>query len=269
MNSENIKEHVKATYTKVAYQTKQQNQSSCCGSGSSCCGSDEDELNFSEDYSNETGYFAGADMGVGCGMPVKFSGIKDGDTVVDLGSGAGNDVFVARSQCGESGRVIGVDMTPAMIERAVANNEKLGYSNVEFKLGDIEKIPAGDNTADVVISNCVLNLVPDKEKAFSEIYRILKPGGHFCISDIVTEGRLPQSAIEAYDLYSGCISGAIEKKEYLSAIENAQFNKIEILSSKIINVPDSILREYLKEDELTELKESGTQILSLTITGKK
>ena len=267
MNSDNIKLNVKNTYTKIAVQTREQNNSSCCGAGSSC--GDIDYSIFSEDYSNEEGYFADADMGVGCGMPVKFSGIKPGDTVVDLGSGAGNDVFVARKQCEESGHVIGVDMTPAMIERANTNNQKLGYSNVEFRLGEVENLPVENESVDVVISNCVLNLVPDKKKAFQEIFRILKPGGHFSISDIVIEGKLPQSALTAAELYAGCISGAVQREEYLTLIEQTGFKKIEILSSKKINIPDSIMEEYLKPEDMEELKKSKTEIQSITVRAVK
>jgi len=266
-NDTMIKLNVKHTYTKIATQTREENNASCCGAGSSC--GDIDYSIFSEDYSKEEGYFADADMGVGCGMPVKFSGIKAGDTVVDLGSGAGNDVFVARKQCGESGHVIGVDMTPAMIERAKANNQKLGYSNVEFRLGEIENLPVENGSVDAVISNCVLNLVPDKQKAFQEIYRILKSGGHFSISDIVIEGKLPESALSAAELYAGCVSGALERDVYLSFIEKTGFKEIEVLSSKTINIPESILAEYLKPDDLEEFKKSKTEIQSITVRAVK
>lgn len=267
MNTETIKENIKKTYTIIASQTKRKNESSCCGAGKSC--GEIDTTIFSEDYSKEEGYYADADMGVGCGMPVKYSGIKPGDTVVDLGSGAGNDVFVARKQCGESGTVIGVDMTPAMIERAVANNKKLKYSNVEFRLGEIENLPVDDQSADVVISNCVLNLVPDKKRAFQEIHRILKPGGHFLISDIVIQGKLPAEVLSAAELYAGCISGAIEKSEYLAVISDGGFKNVEILSTKTIDIPESILLEYLSKETLEQLKDSNTKVLSITVSAEK
>ncbi|HJY63440.1 MAG TPA: arsenite methyltransferase, partial [Ignavibacteria bacterium] len=193
--SEEIKKAVKESYTKIA--VKSESDKGCCSpvpqaGGPSCCGGDSETAAVEMDYSNLKGYNPDADLGLGCGVPTEFAGIKEGDTVVDLGSGAGNDVFVARAITGESGRVIGVDFTEAMIEKARKNNVKLGYKNVEFRYGDIENLPVEDNTADVTISNCVLNLVPNKEKAFAEIYRTLKSGGHFSVSDIVVNGELPE-----------------------------------------------------------------------------
>lgn len=186
-----IKEMVKEKYGAIAQQSKEVNQSSCCGSGCEC-GTVEFSV-MADDYSALPGYVPDADLALGCGLPTEFAQMKHGDTVVDLGSGAGNDCFVARSIVGESGHIIGIDMTVPMIEKARTNASKLGFSNVEFRLGDIENLPIDDDTADVVVSNCVMNLVPDKQKAFAETFRITKPGGHFSISDIVLRGELSDS----------------------------------------------------------------------------
>lgn len=260
------KEMVKEKYAQIALQDRSENASSCCGAGG--CSTDAYTI-FNEDYTGLKGYNPDADLALGCGIPVKYAGIQEGDTVVDLGSGAGNDVFVARSLVGNDGRVIGIDMTEVMIEKAKKNNEKLGYSNVEFRLGDIEKMPVGPNRADVVVSNCVLNLVPDKEKAFSEIHRVLKPGGHFCISDIVMSGILPEKIQNAAEMYAGCISGAMQKKDYLAVIHSAGFQNVSIRTEKEIKVPDDILLNYLSADELKNLKESGVKIESITVTAEK
>ena len=214
---------MKEQYTEIAEQDKASNQSSCCGSG--CC-SDEVYNIMSEDYAGLKGYNPDADLGLGCGLPTQFARIRKGDTVLDLGSGAGNDCFIARAETGDTGKVIGVDMTEAMIAKARANAEKLGLNNVEFRLGEIEVLPVGVGTIDVVVSNCVLNLVPDKKKAFSEINRVLKPGGHFSISDIVLVGELPDSILKTAELYAGCVAGAIQKDAYLGMVREAGFENI-------------------------------------------
>ena len=211
---EELKKIVRETYADVAGQSLIQNQTSCCGAGD--CSESTLSI-FSEDYSQMEGYSPDADLGVGCGIPTQFSKIKAGDTVVDLGSGAGNDVFVARAAVGDTGKIIGIDMTEAMLEKARLNNDKLGYNNVEFRKGEIENIPIAANRVDVVVSNCVLNLVPNKQKAFSEIFRILKPGGHFCISDVVLNGKLPNELLSAAEMYAGCVSGAVPKDDYLKS----------------------------------------------------
>jgi arsenite methyltransferase len=208
-------------------------------------------------------------LGLGCGIPTEFAEIKEGNTVVDLGSGAGNDCFVARSIVGDTGHVIGIDFTPEMIEKAKQNAEKLKFSNVEFRFGDIEKIPITANIADVVISNCVLNLVPDKVKAFSEIFRILKSGAHLCVSDVVLKGVLPQNINEAAEMYAGCVSGAIQIEEYLNIIQSAGFESIQIRKEKQIIIPDDILSSYLNESELMSFKDSGTGIFSITVFAVK
>ncbi|MBE7413201.1 MAG: arsenite methyltransferase [Leptospiraceae bacterium] len=264
--TESIKEMVKEKYATIANQSKDHNAFSCCGTGG--C-STVDYSIFSEDYSKLKGYESDADLGLGCGLPTQFANIKKGDIVIDLGSGAGNDAFIARTIVEEEGQVIGVDMTLAMIEKARANSQKLGFKNVEFKLGEIEKIPIESEKADVVISNCVLNLVPDKNKAFSEIYRILKPGGQFCISDIVLSGQLPENLKDTTDMYTGCISGAVQKKDYLNFIYENGFENVSIKKEKVIQIPDDILNQYLTPKEVQTLKDSGTRILSVTVFAKK
>jgi arsenite methyltransferase len=273
-NTNEIKHMVKEKYSKIAAQSSEINKSSCCGSGSShnspCCGGSVAVYSiFSDDYSQKDGYVADADLGLGCGLPTDYAGIKKGDTVVDLGSGAGNDVFVARSIVGEDGKVIGIDMTPEMIDKANNNKEKLGYKNVEFHLAEIEETPLNKGTADVVISNCVLNLSPEKEKAFNEIKRILKPGAHFCVSDIVLKGKLPDALRKSAEMYAGCVSGALQDKEYLGIIKNTGFEKVEIKKSKSINLPDDILKEFLTEKEIEKFKNDEIGIFSITVTGYK
>lgn len=262
-----IKELVKEKYSEIALQSKQQNLSSCCGA-TGCCGDDVYNI-MSDDYANLDGYVADADLGLGCGLPTEFAQIKEGDTVIDLGSGAGNDAFVARKIAGEKGKVIGIDFTEAMIARARDNAEKLGFNNVEFRQGDIESMPVTANKADVIVSNCVLNLVPNKHKVFGEVYRVLKPGGHFSISDIVLEGPLPEKWKEVAELYAGCVSGAIQKSEYLGIIDEAGFKNVTIQKDKTINIPDDILSAYLSDDEIKEYKKGKVRITSITVFAEK
>ena len=269
MNSnEDIKEMVKQKYGAIAGQSKEQNQSSCCGSTCGCSS----EVEFSvmaEDYSKLPGYAPEADLALGCGLPTAFAQIKAGDTVVDLGSGAGNDCFIARSAAGETGRVIGVDMTKEMIVAARKNALKLGYSNVEFRLGDIEALPIENNKADVVVSNCVMNLVPDKQKAFAETIRILKSGGHFSISDIVLKGELPEGVRRDAALYAGCISGALQKEEYIRVIKDAGFTDIIVQKERKIDVPEEILRRHLTDTQLKEFQQQHVGIFSVTVFAQK
>ena len=262
-----LKKLVQEKYGQIAKQSKSENEASCCGCGPDCSPT-VDYTIMSDDYSDLKGYTEEADLGLGCGLPTEFAMIKPGDTVVDLGSGAGNDCFIARAETGENGKVIGVDFTPAMLEQARKNAQKLGYKNVEFVEGDIEAIPLESNNVDIVVSNCVFNLVPDKVKAFSETYRILKPGGHFSISDIVLEGDLPKGLQEAAEMYAGCVSGAIQKADYLGVIRQAGFQEITIQKQKTIVLPDSILDEYLKPEEKdTFLEKNG--IYSITVFARK
>jgi len=267
-SSTETKQLVREKYTEIARQPKTQNQSACCGA-TACCSSTGVYSIMSEDYTQLEGYHPEADLGLGCGIPTQFAKIKEGDTVIDLGSGAGNDAFVARRLAGEKGKVIGVDFTEAMIEKAREHAKKLGYNNVEFRLGDIESLPVTSNKADVILSNCVLNLVPNKHKVFSEIYRVLKPGGHFSISDIVLEGALPDKLKAAAEMYAGCVAGAIHKKEYLAIISEAGFSNILLQKEKKIEIPDEILLNYLSRDELASVKQGGPGIYSITVFAEK
>ena len=261
-----LKEIVKQKYSEIALQDKETNESSCCGA--SCCSTEVYNI-MSEDYTKLEGYNADADLGLGCGLPTEFAKIKEGDIVIDLGSGAGNDCFIARKLTGEKGKVIGIDFTPAMIEKARLNAEKLIFNNVEFRLGDIDQIPVTSNVADVVVSNCVLNLVPNKQPVFKEIYRVLKAGGHFSISDIVLEGALPAKWKEVAELYAGCVSGAIQKQEYLHFIADAGFKNIILQKDKAIIIPDDILNKYLPANEILEYKNGNTKISSITVYAEK
>jgi SAM-dependent methyltransferase len=262
-----LKELVKEKYSQIATQSKEQNLSSCCGA-TGCCGDDSFNI-MADDYTKLEGYNADADLALGCGIPTQYAKIKEGDTVIDLGSGAGNDVFVARRYVGEKGKVIGIDFTEAMIEKARANVDKLGFNNIEFRFGDIEKMPVIANKADVVLSNCVLNLVPNKRNVFSEIFRVLKPKGHFSISDIVLEGKLPENLQKAAEMYAGCVSGAIQKDDYINIIHQTGFVNISVLKEKRIIIPDDILLQYLNEAELAELKNSNLGIYSITVYAEK
>jgi len=265
-NDEQIKEMVKQKYSEIALQDKETNACSCCGSGS--CSTEVYNI-MSEDYSQLDGYNADADLGLGCGLPTQFAKIKKGDVVIDLGSGAGNDCFIARAETGETGKVIGIDFTPAMIDKARINAEKRGFNNVEFRQGDIENMPVSVNVADVVVSNCVLNLVPDKQAVFKEIYRVLKVGGHFSISDVVIMGELPEKIKSTAEMYAGCVSGAIQKKDYLDFIEQAGFKNITIQKEKPIFIPDDILKNYLTEEEIGIYKTNPSIIRSITVYAEK
>jgi len=261
-----LKEIVKAKYSEIALQDKETNMSSCCGAGG--CSTEIYNI-MSDDYTKMEGYVEDADLGLGCGLPTEFAKIKEGDVVVDLGSGAGNDCFVARKSTGESGKVIGVDFTPAMIEKARANADKMGYHNVEFRQGDIESIPVTANVADVVVSNCVLNLVPNKHAVLSDIFRVLKPGGHFSISDVVLVGALPEGLRKNAEMYAGCVSGAIQKEVYLELIQANGFINITIQKEKPIIIPDDILVNYLSTNEFQQLKMGSTGIFSITVYAEK
>ena len=263
---DNVKEMVRQKYSEIALQDKETNQSSCCGSG--CCSTEVYNI-MADDYTILEGYNPDADLGLGCGLPTQFAKIKQGDVVIDLGSGAGNDAFIARHETGEIGKVIGIDFTPAMIDRARQNAETRGFHNVEFRQGDIEKMPVIANIADVIVSNCVLNLVPNKDAVIKEIYRALKPGGHFSISDIVLEGELPKQIREAAEMYAGCVAGAIQKQVYLELIEANGFKNIKVQKDKAIIVPDDILSQYLSADQLAAFKQSGTGIRSITVYAEK
>lgn len=266
MSNEELKTIVREKYSEIANQDKAVNMSSCCGAGG--CSTEVYNI-MSEDYNSLKGYQADADLGLGCGLPTQYAGIKPGNTVVDLGSGAGNDCFVARHEVGDSGKVIGIDFTPAMIAKARENADKLGYNNVEFRQGDIEKMPITANVADVIVSNCVLNLVPDKNVVFKEIFRVLKPGGHFCISDVVLVGELPEALRHDAEMYAGCVSGAIQKEVYLELIRMNKFENIRIQKEKAIIIPDDILCRYLSDDALNAFKSGDSGIFSITVYAEK
>lgn len=264
--TDDVKEIVRQKYSEIALQDKETNQASCCGAGG--CSTKVYNI-MTDDYTALDGYNPDADLGLGCGLPTQFAKIKKGDVVIDLGSGAGNDAFVARHETGETGKVIGIDFTPAMIERARQNAEVRGFNNVEFRQGDIEKMPVTANTADVIVSNCVLNLVPNKDAVIKEIYRVLKPGGHFSISDIVLEGELPKEIRNAAEMYAGCVAGAIQKSVYLELIETNGFKNITIQKSKPVTLPDDILSQYLSAEQISQFRASGTGISSITVYAEK
>ena len=264
--NEEIKEMVKQKYSEIALQDQEKNASSCCGSG----GSTKEVYNIMNDeYDHLAGYTSDADLKLGCGLPTEFAKINVGDTVVDLGSGAGNDCFVARHLTGPSGMVIGIDFSDNMIAKGRVNADKLGYNNVEFRAGDIENTPIADKAANVVVSNCVMNLVPDKAKAFSEVYRILKSGGHFSISDIVLKGDLPAKIKDAAEMYAGCVASAIQKEDYLSIIKEAGFKNIILQKEKSIIIPNDILKNYLNEQEIEDYNAKENIIFSITVYGEK
>jgi arsenite methyltransferase len=266
MNAEDLKQIVKEKYGKIAEQSSNE-KSSCCSS--SCCGPQVDYTVFSEDYKTKEGYNSDADLNLGCGIPTDYAGIKAGDHVLDLGSGAGNDCFVARAIVGETGKVTGVDFTEQMVLKARENCTKLNFKNVEFVLGDIEGMPFEDKLFDVVISNCVLNLVPDKSKAFNEIFRVLKPGGHFCVSDVVLKGTLSEKMKKDAEMYAGCVSGASEMNEYLKIVENSGFLNVKVHKQKEIKLPDSLLSEYNDSNELKSYHAGDTGIFSITVSAEK
>ena len=261
-----LKRVVKEKYARIAQQGKVENASSCCGATNS---SDKVYSIMMDDYNGTDGYVEDADLGLGCGLPTQFAQITKGDTVIDLGSGAGNDCFVARYETGTEGKVIGIDFTPAMIEKARLNAEKLKFNNVEFREGDIDDMPVNDEVADVIVSNCVLNLVPNKEKVINEIYRVLKPGGHFSISDIVLVGDLPEALKQDAEMYAGCVAGAIQKNEYLGQIEQTGFQSITLQKEKPIRIPEDILGKYLSPEEINAFNNGNTGIYSITVYAEK
>ena len=263
---EQLKEIVRKKYSEIALQDKDMNMSSCCGAGG--CSTEVYNI-MSDDYTTLEGYNADADLGLGCGLPTQFARIKKGDVVIDLGSGAGNDCFIARHDTGETGKVIGIDFTPAMIDKARANAEVRGFNNVEFRQGDIEHMPVTANSADVIVSNCVLNLVPNKHGVFNEIFRVLKPGGHFSISDVVLVGALPEGLRKDAEMYAGCVAGAIQKQVYLELIQASGFEQISIQKEKAIIIPEDILINYLSKEEIDAFKKGQTGIFSITVFAQK
>ena len=265
-NEQELKELVRQKYSEIALQDKEDNQASCCGA--TCCSTEVYNI-MSDDYTEMNGYNPDADLGLGCGLPTQFAKIKTGDVVIDLGSGAGNDAFIARAETGKTGKVIGIDFSDAMLNKARTNADKLGFNNVEFRFGDIEKMPVTANTADVIVSNCVLNLVPNKDAVLKDIYRVLKPGGHFSISDIVLIGNLPAGLQKSAEMYSGCISGAIQKDDYLELIKSNGFENLAVQKEKVISLPADILKEHLNNEEIAQFQTGGAGIFSVTVYAEK
>ena len=257
MKQEETKRIVREGYAKVAMQG-----SSCCGTVDSYCGT----ADRAEDISKKIGYSEdelkavpdGANLGLGCGNPVVLASLKEGETVLDLGSGPGLDCFLSADKVGKNGKVIGIDMTPEMLEKARANAEKGNYSNVEFRLGEIENMPVADNSVDVVISNCVINLSPDKESVFRETFRVLKPGGRIMVSDVVLSKELPDFLKDSVDAYVGCISGAMRRDEYLKTITDAGFKKVSIVSETSIPV-EEWFNDPIAESVTKKLKVSSEE----------
>ncbi|MFA6334214.1 MAG: arsenite methyltransferase [Bacteroidales bacterium] len=267
MKAENLKLIVQEKYGQIAQNSSTRGKSSCC-STSGCCAESEYSM-IGDGYINLEGYNPDADLGLGCGIPTQFASIKKGDSVLDLGSGAGNDCFVARAIVGETGSVTGLDFTEAMVARAKENNKKIGFTNVEFVQGDIEDMPLQGNQFDVVVSNCVLNLVPDKTKAFAQIMRVLKPGGHFCVSDVVIKGELPEKLRQDAEMYVGCVSGAIGMEQYLAIIAGQGFQNITVHKQNVIAIPKEVLEKYLSKQEIELFKTGDTGIYSITVSGSK
>jgi len=232
LKKEEIRKVVRKRYAKIA-----STSSSCCTPAASCCGG----ANTARDMSKRIGYTddeletvpEGANLGLGCGNPVALASLREEETVLDLGSGAGFDCFLAANKVGKTGKVIGVDMTPEMLEKARENAKKGGYSNVEFRLGEIENLPVADNSVDVMISNCVINLSPDKRRVFAEAYRVLRPNGRLMVSDIVLLKELPAFVMNSLEAYVSCVSGAMIREEYLRTIENAGFKQVKIVDETV------------------------------------
>jgi len=274
MRKEEIKKVVRGGYAKIAKQ-----DSSCCSPVSSCCGG----ADLAQGISQKIGYTdeelkavpEGANLGLGCGNPVALASLKEGETVLDLGSGAGFDCFLAAGKVGEPGRIIGVDMTPEMIEKARENARKGSYSNVEFRLGEIENLPLADNSVDVVISNCVINLAPDKQRIFAEAYRVLKPGGRLMISDVVLLKELPDLIKNSVEGYIGCLSGAIMKDEYMDAVEAAGFQGVEIVDETYFPIEcmanDPTAKTLIKNLNISPetVKDVASSVASIKVHGVK
>jgi arsenite methyltransferase len=274
MKKEEIKKVVRKSYAKIAKQ-----DTSCCAPVDSCCGS----VDSTQDISKKIGYSEedikavpeGANLGLGCGNPVALASLKEGETVLDLGAGAGFDCFLAADKVGKKGRVIGIDMTPEMVEKARENAEKGNYENVEFRLGEIENLPAADNSVDIIISNCVINLAPDKKNIFKEAYRVLKPGGRLMISDIVLQKELPDKIRSSIEAYVACVAGAVMKDEYIEAIKEAGFQEVRLIDEtrfpyeSLDNDPTAKAIIENLNISAEEVKEAVSSIISINIYGVK
>ena len=274
MEAPDVKKIVKDRYSKIANQGL-----SCCGPISTCCGS----ASIAQAISRGIGYSndelesvpEGANLGLGCGNPVALASLKEGDTILDLGSGAGFDCFLAAAKVGKNGKVIGVDMTPEMVARTRENAQKGNYENVEFRLGEIENLPVADNSVDVIISNCVINLSPDKTKVFKEAFRVLKPGGRLMVSDIVLLKELPDFIRNSVAAYVGCISGALLKDEYLAAVNEVGFQEVKILDETVFPIDcmvnDPTAKAIIDKLGLTDekIKDTASSVVSVKVRGIK
>lgn len=274
MNDQNIKKFVKSRYGEIAKKS-----GSCCSQDSSCCS----PQTTAEHISRSIGYSdaelkaipEGANLGLGCGNPVALASLLEGETVLDLGSGTGFDCFLAANRVGKKGKIIGIDMTPEMIENARKNAEKGGYKNVEFRLGEIENLPLDAGAVDVIISNCVINLSPEKEKVFQEAFRVLKPGGRMMISDIVLLDDLPEPIKNSVPAYAGCIAGAMKKDQYIQSIKDAGFKRIEVLSEGSfpldLGLEDPMMKAIMEEAEIPaeQVLKMALSVVSIKICGYK
>jgi len=274
MKEEEIKKIVRKGYAEIA-----KKGSSCCAPVSSCC----NQPTLTEDISKKIGYSdeelssvpEGANLGLGCGNPVALASLKEGETVLDLGAGAGFDCFLAANKVGQRGKIIGVDMTPEMIDKARANAKKGNCQNIEFRLGEIENIPAADNSVDVVISNCVINLSPDKKRVFRESFRVLKPGGRLMVSDIVLLKELPDFIRQSVAAYVGCISGALLKNDYLEAIRAAGFQEIQVLDETLFSIDclanDPTAKAIINKLQATkeDIRDIENSVASIKVSGVK
>lgn len=274
MEEDEIKKVVREGYAEIA-----RKESSCCALASSCCGS----TDLAQDISKKIGYSdeelkavpQGANLGLGCGNPTALASLKEGETVLDLGSGAGFDCFLAANIVGETGKVIGVDMTSEMLEKARENARKGNYDNVEFRLGEIENLPAADNFVDVVISNCVINLSPDKKRVFKEAFRVLKPGGRLMVSDMVLLKELPDFIKNSIDAYVGCLSGALLKDDYIAAIREAGFHEVRIMDETFFPLEfitdDPIAKEIINKVQATteDISDIENSVASIKVYGIK
>jgi arsenite methyltransferase len=274
MKDVKIKEFVKNRYANFA-----RKGSSCCEPSPSCCG----DADMASTISHKIGYSEeelrsipdGANLGLGCGNPIALASLKKGETVLDLGAGAGFDCFLAANQVGGKGKVIGIDMTPEMVEKARENAKKGDYTNVEFRLGEIEDLPIVDESVDIIISNCVINLSPDKPRVFKEAFRVLKPGGRFMVSDIVLLKELPNFIKESVDAYASCVSGAMLKEDYISGIKNAGFQDVKILDETSFPVDflnlDPLLEQIKNHIKISneEIKDIASSVVSIKVSGNK
>jgi arsenite methyltransferase len=279
MKKEEIQKVVRERYGKIAIQS---GSSCCCGpsTSSSCCGA---STNLASAIGKKIGYSneeismvpEGSNLGLGCGNPVALATLKEGDTVLDLGSGAGFDCFLASSKVGPKGKVIGIDMTAEMLDRAKENAKKGGYTNVEFRLGEIENLPVADNSVDAIISNCVINLSSDKQSVFDEAFRVLKPGGRLMVSDIVILKDLPENIRNSIDAYTGCIAGAMKKEDYLEAIKKSGFESVKVVEESSFSldcvVNDPVAQKTIEDLNMTKKKieDLSASVSSIRVQGIK